>query len=41
MELWKNSCWRGFKDGKWQTEINVRDFIKRHYTKYDGDSSFL
>ena len=41
MELWKNSCWRGFKDGKWQTEINVSDFIKRHYTKYDGDSSFL
>ena len=41
MELWKNSCWRGFKDGKWQTEINVRDFIKRHYTKYEGDSSFL
>ena len=41
MELWKNSCWRGFKEGKWQTEINVRDFIKRHYTKYDGDSSFL
>ena len=41
MELWKNSCWRGFKEGKWQTEVNVRDFIKRHYTKYDGDSSFL
>ena len=41
MELWKNSCWRGFKEGKWQTEINVSDFIKRHYTKYDGDSSFL
>ena len=41
MEFWKNSCWRGFKDGKWQTEVNVRDFIKRHYTKYDGDSSFL
>ena len=41
MELWKNSCWRGFKEGKWQTEINVSDFIKRHYTKYEGDSSFL
>ena len=41
MELWKNSCWRGFEDGKWQTEVNVRDFIKRHYTKYDGDNSFL
>ena len=41
MELWKNSCWRGFKEGKWQTEINVSDFIKRHYAKYEGDSSFL
>ena len=41
MELWKKSCWRGFKDGKWQSEINVRDFIKSHYTEYSGDSSFL
>ncbi len=30
-----------FKLGKWQTEINVRDFIQRNYTPYDGDSSFL
>lgn len=31
----------GFKKGQWQTEINVSDFIKRNYTTYDGDSSFL
>ncbi len=30
-----------FKPGKWQSEINVRDFIQRNYTPYDGDSSFL
>ncbi len=30
-----------FKPGKWQTEINVRDFIQKNYTPYDGDSSFL
>ncbi len=30
-----------FKGGKWQTEINVRDFIQRNYTLYEGDSSFL
>ena len=30
-----------FKGGKWQKEINVRDFIQRNYTPYDGDSSFL
>ena len=30
-----------FVGGKWQTEINVRDFIQKNYTPYDGDSSFL
>ncbi len=30
-----------FIGGKWQTEINVRDFIQRNYTPYYGDSSFL
>jgi len=30
-----------FVPGKWQQEINVRDFIQRNYTLYEGDSSFL
>ena len=30
-----------FIGGKWQSEINVRDFIQRNYTPYEGDSSFL
>ena len=30
-----------FVGGKWQTEINVRDFIQKNYTPYTGDSSFL
>ncbi len=30
-----------FVGGKWQQEINVRDFIQRNYTLYEGDSSFL
>ena len=30
-----------FVGGKWQKEINVRDFIQRNYTQYNGDSSFL
>ena len=30
-----------FVGGKWQSEINVRDFIQKNYTPYDGDSSFL
>ncbi len=33
--------WNGFKEGKWQDEINVRDFIQQNYTEYKGDSSFL
>ena len=33
--------WNGFANGDWQTEINVRDFIQRNYTPYEGDSSFL
>ena len=33
--------WRGFESGTWQTEINVRSFIRHNYTPYDGDDSFL
>lgn len=33
--------WEGFQKGEWQTEINVRDFIQKNYTPYDGDGSFL
>ena len=31
----------GFNSGKWETEINVRDFIQNNYTPYEGDASFL
>lgn len=35
-------AWRGFKQGKWSSgEIDVRDFIQRNYTPYEGDGSFL
>ncbi len=33
--------WTDFKNGDWQHEINVRDFIQRNYTPYEGNSSFL
>ena len=33
--------WLGFKEGKWQEEINVRDFIQLNYKEYTGDDSFL
>ncbi len=37
----KHSNWNGFKQGLWQNEINVRDFIQTNYTEYTGDDSFL
>lgn len=33
--------WQGFKEGSWQTEVNVRDFIQTNYVPYEGDESFL
>lgn len=33
--------WASFKGGVWEKEINVRDFIQKNYTPYDGDESFL
>ncbi|MDR1693863.1 MAG: formate C-acetyltransferase [Lactobacillaceae bacterium] len=33
--------WQGFTAGKWQNEVNVRDFIVKNYTPYEGDDSFL
>nr|WP_330390907.1 formate C-acetyltransferase [Anaerostipes sp. 494a] len=35
------SQWNGFREGKWNKEINVRDFIQKNYTLYTGDDSFL
>ncbi len=34
--------WDGFNEGRWShTSVNVRDFIKKNYTQYEGDESFL
>ena len=37
----KFNQWENFQKGDWQNEINVRDFIQKNYTPYEGDSSFL
>ena len=37
----KFDVWNGFNSGDWEQEINVRDFIQKNYTPYEGDSSFL
>ncbi len=33
--------WRSFQGTKWQEEVDVRDFIQKNYTPYDGDETFL
>jgi len=37
----KVEAWNGFTPGHWVDNIDVRDFIQKNYTPYDGDSSFL
>lgn len=36
-----DSAWAGFVGGPWQDQVDVRDFIQRNYTPYEGDASFL
>ena len=33
--------WNGFQPGEWQNEVNVRDFIQKNYTPYEGGAEFL
>ena len=33
--------WKGFSEGVWQEEINVRDFIQKNYSPYEGNEEFL
>ena len=33
--------WEGFEGRLWKEQIDVRDFIQKNYTPYDGDESFL
>ncbi|PKF49856.1 formate C-acetyltransferase [Enterovibrio nigricans] len=34
-------AWEGFAEGEWQKEVDVRDFIQKNYTPYEGDESFM
>lgn len=34
-------AWDGFTSGNWEKDIDVRDFILKNYTPYEGDESFL
>ena len=35
------SEWTGFVGGKWEEQVDVRDFIQKNYTPYEGDDAFL
>ena len=39
--MMKFDAWNGFVAGDWCEHINVRDFINKNYTAYEGDASFL
>lgn len=41
MDLAGNPAWEGFRSGEWRHLVNVRNFIQRNYTPYEGDDSFL
>ena len=34
------TAWEGFQPGEWQKSINVRDFIQKNYTPYEGMNRF-
>src|SRR5690554_3700339 len=40
-EVTKNNPWEGFREGNWQNEIDVRDFIMKNFTLYEGTDEFL
>ncbi|MDO4905207.1 MAG: formate C-acetyltransferase [Lautropia sp.] len=39
--LERPAAWSGFKAGAWEDSIDVRDFIQKNYTPYEGDARFL
>jgi formate C-acetyltransferase len=41
MKLMGNPAWEGFRSGEWRHLVNVRNFIQKNYTPYEGDDSFL
>lgn len=41
IDLTTSPAWEGFNSGEWRHLVNVRNFIQRNYTPYEGDDSFL
>jgi formate C-acetyltransferase len=40
-EVGGGHCWDGFRPGDWHNSINVRDFIVRNVSPYNGNEDFL
>ncbi|GAA4651184.1 formate C-acetyltransferase [Kistimonas scapharcae] len=36
-----SAAWEGFEHGQWTESVDVRDFIQKNYTPFEGDHSFL
>lgn len=34
-------AWQGFKSGRWNRHVDVREFIQLNYSLYEGDDQFL
>lgn len=41
MSKYSQNAWKGFVGGDWQNNVDVRDFIQKNYTPYEGDGNFL
>ncbi|SES68916.1 formate C-acetyltransferase [Anaerobranca gottschalkii DSM 13577] len=41
MKNYLDKAWKGFNSGQWMERVDVRDFIQKNYTPYEGDDSFL
>ncbi len=41
IDLTTSPAWAGFNSGEWRHLVNVRNFIQRNYTPYEGDDAFL
>ncbi|MGO1400995.1 MAG: formate C-acetyltransferase [Flaviflexus sp.] len=37
----ETKAWQGFETGAWIEYVDVRDFIQKNYTPFEGDDSFL
>lgn len=38
--MFTETAWKGFEQGDWNENVNVRDFIQKNYKAYEGDEFF-